>query len=166
MAGLGWSLHRLWSSAWYTYPDSELKVLTDELKSKLEAQRTKAVPAQGQPKSSKPGRPKLKPDTPETPGAGSASEPADEQDQSPEEVKIVAVGDLVKITYLDPPKRTKKMYITDQENQQNNDMCYKNSPLGKVLLNREEGEEVLLLVKNVYKSILIESITKGAPLKN
>ncbi|MDR2301666.1 MAG: DUF4011 domain-containing protein [Deltaproteobacteria bacterium] len=179
LTGLGWKLGRLWTSAWYANPDGELEALKTALDLNLsEAQAALAkLPPTPDPLAA-PGSPAdgFAPDqdieddldqelddedTDDDPGVLG---PEAQSSPGPDDVKRVAVGDLVKIKYLDPPQSTKEIFIVDSDNGLGENYYPKDSPLALVLLDQEEEDEVQFLRDKRIKNILIESITKGAAL--
>ncbi|MDR0621399.1 MAG: DUF4011 domain-containing protein [Deltaproteobacteria bacterium] len=184
LSGLGWKLARLWTGAWYANPQGELAALKAELEKNLsEAQASLAKlppPRQHRPDPAGPLGPDG--DLPDTPKDDSDSEspeslespddfgptgdrpaPTDDQPAGPETAKRVAVGDRVTVRYLDEPQKVKEILITESENDPEKNHYAKTSPLGRVLMDQEEEDEVQLLIKNSVQSILIESIVKAAP---
>jgi transcription elongation GreA/GreB family factor len=184
LTGLGWKLGRLWSSAWYANPEGELAALKAALALNLD--QAQAALAKLPPLAQAPaldGFPSAASmaiegteDGDDADAFGDASEDqtisgqtglaqseAPDQDSAQDpNVKQVAVGDLVKITYLEEPKSTKEILITAATDDPEQNLISKNSPLGKILIDQEEEDEVQLLVNKTVRNILIESITKGA----
>lgn len=153
LEGLGWYLHRIWSTNWFNDQHSEIEKLRlrmeetlAEQQRKLEEEKTAvfhlSVPTRTE--------------------EDKEEEIAAEGQLKPEEDRsvIVEIGDRVHITDSDSQSRL-ELLLTDGEDDPANGIVNKEHFLGKALLGSELGEEVEFLEDNRIHLVVVEKIEKG-----
>jgi transcription elongation GreA/GreB family factor len=178
LTGLGWKLNRIWSSAWYANPGAELAALKQGMETRLaKAQEELAKLPRGPEPGSEPATlsdrqegdatfPKRQmAGSPQPPDYLAFSNPNTEMAKvaTEEKAELAAVGDLVKIRYLDSPDKTMDIRLTQSRNDPQQGLVSKDSPLGSAILDQEVEDEVQFLANNEVKTVLIVSIDKAHP---
>ena len=156
LEGLGWHLHRIWSTNWFNDQGSEIEKLRlrieetlAERKRKLEEEETARL---------------------------FAASPVEHEEQSgadaeaslwmsPEEgnledgLNVVEIGDRVHIVDLDSQSKWNFLLTAGEDNPVGGTISVK-QPLGEALLGSELGEEVEFLVNNRIHLVTVEKIIK------
>ncbi len=167
LESLGWKLHRIWSTDWFNSPRREAERLRAVLSSRMGELRARqaefAVPTiVDAPKrhiellkvSSEPLGPLFASIPSATPmQLGSAAEGD----------RRVAVGDTVRIRYLDGDRKVRELTISREPSDLDRGIVNLGAPIARALLGAELGDEVELLIKTQVRRAIIERITKSDP---
>jgi very-short-patch-repair endonuclease len=181
LEGLGWNLHRIWSTDWFNNPRKEAEVLR-----RVVSERIKAL------KERETVRSKMAPAAPssvdlkfnELPTAKEVPATKDIQASlnllSPKESPVVAavklvpgnnaevieIGDTVRLRYLTHDKNTIQITITPEKNDPSKGKINHLSPLAEAILGAEEDEEVEVLNGSYLRRAIVEKIVeKGTIFK-
>ena len=153
LEGLGWHLHRIWSTNWFNDQRSEIEKLRirieetlAEQKRKLEEKRTEVAHA---------------------PAPLEAEEQKEEEIATEEHVKtdedrsnMVEIGDRVHIVDSDTLRR-QELILAEEKDDPANGIVSKKHFFGVALLGAELGEEVEFLEDNRLHLVTVEKIEKG-----
>jgi len=179
LEGLGWRLHRIWSTDWFSNPKREAERLRQAIAQRLEqlkakeqdyvrapAAETKTAPAPAYPASAgsskTPGQYtgyrrdtlKLRDSSADLRASvGPASPVASQADSG------VAIGDTVRVTYLAGGKEV-RVKITRDSSDAEKGIIHCATPLAEALLGAEEGEEVSILIRNQVQRARVEEIIR------
>ncbi|MDR1110783.1 MAG: GreA/GreB family elongation factor [Deltaproteobacteria bacterium] len=153
LAGLGWKLRRIWSSGWLTDQEGETERLREALEGALaEAkgapQRLPSCPAATRAGPAAAGLP------------GDAGPGAAQRDEVGSRARQAAIGDKVRIAFLDGDRETREVLITRSEDDPGLGLVSASSALGQALIDQEEEDEVQILVGSTVRNLIVESITK------
>ena len=167
LEGLGWRLHRIWSTDWFHNPQREAEKLRDAISSRLDELKQRefeyAAPTARVPE--KPQRaassaivlPPLSNERPFSPQEVSASQTQKARTNG----RAVEVGDTVRVKYLNGSQKTLQVMISRSKSDPSQGIVYCETPIAKALLGAEEGDEVEVLVGSYVKPAIIEQIIKG-----
>jgi very-short-patch-repair endonuclease len=170
LEGLGWRLHRIWSTDWFNNPAREADRLRGVIASRLEELKRRefeySTPPPPQPKRA---------ETHVTPARETlvlplfkdekASEPKPVASQTPSGAQNgagVAVGDTVRVKYLNEDQKTLQITISNKKSDPSLGIVYYETPLARALLGAEIGDEVEVLVGSYVKPAIVEQILKAA----
>lgn len=163
LEGLGWRLHRIWSTDWFNNPRSEC----DKLR-KVIAERLAFLRAREHEFGSRPARIVLQEIAPTKVGTADLFDDAPIQEKlgrpapsSKREGRRVEIGDTVRVRYLTDEKRTVKVTISKSQSDIAQGVVHYRTPLAKALLGAETGDEVEVLVGSYIKPAVIEAITQS-----
>lgn len=160
LEGLGWKLHRIWSTDWFNNSRQEAerlrKAIADRLIS-LKAREHEFVLAQDK----------------DLVASTSAEEDLtiSEPTLEPAPTRVsqlaknegrVEVGDTVRVRYLTDDKRTIKVTISDAQSDTSQGIIHHRTPMATALLGAEEGDEVEVLVGSYIRPAVVENILKHA----
>ncbi|WP_456707986.1 AAA domain-containing protein [Bradyrhizobium sp. USDA 4452] len=166
LEGLGWRLHRIWSTDWFNSPRQEAEKLRKAIIDQLAAlkRREKEFLRTPQP-SATPAEIRVKPEQ-RGPDVLSDSEPiiverSDSKQPSSNNDRRVEVGDTVKFRYLTDDKRTINVTISKAQSDTSRGIIHHLTPVATALLGAEEGDEVEVLVGSYIRPAIIERISKG-----
>jgi len=165
LEGLGWKLHRIWSTDWFNNPRQEAERLRSVITTQLAALKAREHEFVQSPKTSgiikslvHDTRP---PATNDFFGDEAPPRPAAVQAKPTEQSESrVEVGDTVRVRYLNDDKRVVRITISDSESDPARGIVYHSAPLAAALLGAEPGEEVEVLVGSYIRPAVIESISK------
>jgi hypothetical protein len=180
LEGLGWKIHRIWSTDWFNNPSQQAAILRrvieermDELKSKEKSfiqsdiittrpsikvpeetlvKRTDAI--KGHETVSKKGSAQqlsFLNDTNQAPVS-------DDHSSQSTSVNRVMVGDTVRVRYLGDDKRTVQFKISLEKSDLSNGIINYKTPIAEAILDAEEGDEIEILVGSYLKSAIVEKI--------
>jgi transcription elongation GreA/GreB family factor len=166
LEGLGWKLHRIWSTDWFNNPRQEAERLRSVIATRLSALKEREHEF-GQPlttsdvgkSAAQDNRP---PDTKDLfadegrPGTVAARSITAESGDN-----RVEVGDTVRVRYLSDDKRVVHITISDTESDPSRGIVYRATPIAAALLGAEKGEEVEVLVGSYIRPAVIEDISKN-----
>ncbi len=165
---LGWELHRIWSTDWFTDSTKEgarlRKAIEDRLVFLKAQEVTAAVSRLDQPTSTTEGNildhegPPA--EDPEEPVATSNSVPPRTEAPSSYD-KSVEVGDTVRVVYLDGDRAPRDVTVSNTRNAPDLGIVHVSEPLGWALFGAEEGDEIEILVGNSVRMAKIEKVIKG-----
>ena len=150
LEGLGWHLHRIWSTNWFNDQNLEIEKLRLRIEETL-AERKQKLEEEG------------------TTGLVATS-PAEHEEQNgvdtetslwmpPEEGDVVEIGDRVHILDSDTQSR-QNLLLTAGEGDPVSGTVGVRHPLGEALLGSELGEEVEFLTDNRIHLVTVEKIVK------
>lgn len=172
LEGLGWKLHRIWSTDWFNHPRQEAERLRlaiaermKELKARehtftrsgysvsekvvdtprtIEPPRDLFYAASAEARQTSPTKPNIP-----TPTAIDTS-------------KTVEVGDTVRVRYLAGDKSTIQIKISSKASDPSKGVVHFKAPIASALLGAEKGDEVEVLVGSYMRPAIVESIVKGS----
>jgi transcription elongation GreA/GreB family factor len=167
LEGLGWKLHRIWSTDWFNNPRQEVerlrKIIVDrlaELKGReREFQRPQPPPM--------PATVKLQERITEddlTSVDGEDGPLPIQPDSGTRDDHRVEVGDTVRFRYLTDDKKTLKVTISKAQSDTSQGIIHYRTPVASALLGAEEGDEVEVLVGSYIRPAMVESISKSADI--
>jgi very-short-patch-repair endonuclease len=170
LEGLGWRLHRIWSTDWFNNPVREADRLRGVIASRLEELKRREFQYSTPP----PPEPK-RAETHVAPTREALVVPLfkDEKASEPKPVAVemlsssqneggVAVGDTVRVKYLTEDQKTLQITISKKKSDPSLGIVYYETPLARALLGAEIGDEVEVLVGSYVKPAIVEQIVKGA----
>lgn len=164
LEGLGWQLHRIWSTNWFNNPRHEAERLRNLLSLRMEELKARAAEFTLWPASVEPS-PVTELPSPE-PDPTLSNQPNDEGLAIPVVNSrtdcSVAIGDTVRVRYLTGDCKTLQLTINKSKSDLANGVVHCDAPIAKALLGAEEGEEVEVLAGTHVRPAVIESITKNS----
>ena len=184
---LGWRLHRIWSTDWFRDPRGEAKKLREAIALILDERKADTrdwsnADYEGALRDEDP--PMVDPrnlNSHKTPfydvdddnnlftdsgrpdrgllDKSASNEPVEEAAANvQDDARTIQVGDRVRARYLDQDMATLLVIISATKHDPANGIIGQGTPLAEVLLDREEGEEVEVLVGHRLRRAVIESI--------
>jgi very-short-patch-repair endonuclease len=164
LEGLGWKLHRIWSTDWFNDPRKEAERLRGLIATTLSELKSRAAEFVDE---AKPTSPMILESIQIPPSVFEAS-PRDPDVLQPTigvrlsatTDKSVGIGDTVRVRYLTDDKKTVRITISKTQSDPVNGVIHFQTPIAKALLGAEEGDEVDVLVGSYVRSAVIESISK------
>lgn len=162
---LGWKLHRIWSTDWFNNPSKEGDRLRSVLVARLADLKKKESeflrsPSVAEAQNSDGGTEKA--------GAQIAAvatqanrQPAQQNLFDRRQAEGVAVGDTVRVRYIDGDRKTIQVTISQSLNAPDNGIIHHKSPIGNALLGAEQGDEVEILVGSYIRRAIVESVTRA-----
>lgn len=166
LEGLGWRLHRIWSTDWFNNPRQEAEKLRKAIIDQLAAlkRREKEFLRTPQPSATSPEI-RVKPEQRAPDVFGDSKPiivgPSDSKQPSSKNDRRVEVGDTVKFRYLTDDKRTINVTISKAQSDTSRGIVHHLTPVATALLGAEEGDEVEVLVGSYIRPAIIERISKG-----
>jgi very-short-patch-repair endonuclease len=168
LQGLGWRLHRIWSTDWFNNPRREADRMRETIVSRLEELRRRefefAAPAAGEPTNAEVATgpapesvvlPLLEKEPPSRPATVNKTDGA-------ESGRRIAVGDTVRMRYLTDDRKTLQITISKAKSDPSEGLVYHEAPVARALLGAEVGDEVEVLVGSYVRPAVVERIIKGA----
>jgi transcription elongation GreA/GreB family factor/very-short-patch-repair endonuclease len=187
LEGLGWRLHRIWSTDWFNNPVREAERLRQVIAERLGKLKETEVQYSRSPVATKPpvARPKSIPTSSQADGSlratdkGGNGKIAQSQvagvsksnvPEHPAQASIgkratntgVSIGDTVRVKYLTEGGKELNVKISREKSDPGNGIVYYETPLAKALLGAEEGDEVTVLIGNQVRAAKIEEIIRIA----
>jgi hypothetical protein len=172
LEGLGWRLHRIWSTDWFNNPRREGDKLRSIIASRLEELKRRAFEygtptpqphghrtAESTPASS---REAVVPLFKEEKESASTVTVINESGRTAENDRGIAVGDTVRMKYLTDGQKTLQVTISKAKSDPTQGIVNHETPVAKALLGAEVGDEVEVLVGSYVKPAVVERIIKGA----
>ena len=167
---LGWELHRIWSTDWFTDPGKEAARLRKAIELRLEAlQRDRVFVAPAA--SSDPTTEAVCEPQGSEEFVHSEVRPLDgEMGTSPlisavngtqSDAHSIETGDTVRVFYLDGDLSAREVTLSDTRNAPDQGVVHKDAPLGVALIGAEEGDEVEILVGNSVRVARVDKVIKG-----
>ena len=164
LEGLGWKLHRIWSTDWFNNPRQEAERLRQVIIERLAELKLHEHDFQGPKNTPRPSPIKVEEQLADEDPRSVDQEIAPLQVQ-PEPRAIdahrVEVGDTVRFRYLTDDKKTIKVTISKAQSDTSRGIIHYRTPVASALLGGEEGDEVEVLVGSYIRPALIESISKS-----
>lgn len=158
LEGLGWKIHRIWSTDWFNNPSQQAHILRQVIEARLlelnatEAQHV-AAPAPASPS---------RVDLPAASRGGSqngAERHINKGAASDRDDTIrVSIGDTVRVRYLSGDKNVVQFTISRDHSDPSSGVIHYKKPIAEALLGAEEGEEVEILVGSYLRPALLEKI--------
>jgi len=163
LEGLGWKLHRIWSTDWFNNPRQEVERLRKVIATRLaelkgrehEFKRSKAPMAtpiilqervtEGDPKSV---------------DEEVNSLPIQRKSKAKDDHRV-EVGDTVRFRFLADDKKALKVTISKTQSDTSRGIVHYRTPVASALLGAEEGDEVEVLVGSYIRPARVEGISKG-----
>jgi very-short-patch-repair endonuclease len=188
LEGLGWRLHRIWSTDWFNNPAREAERLRQAITERLAKLKEKeldygriavAEPPLFRPRSalvsSQPDvglRNSIKARDGEIAqsrisrvGTGDIlKRPAQRSIDKREIATCVSIGDTVRVKYLADGGKELNVKISREKSDPSRGIVYCETPLAKALIGAEEGDEVSVLIGNQVRAAKIEEIIRGAEM--
>ncbi len=169
LEGLGWNLHRIWSTDWFDNPRKEAGRLREAIQDRLaslqaadrdsHAERQEAVASVEQEETDA----SLETAEPEA-EIWTEDRTSDEKVDTEPEVATgaVEIGDSIQVRYLTGAQNTLEVTISRSINRPDQGIVHVSEPLARALLDSEaeEGDEIEVLVGNYVRRALVERITK------
>ncbi|MGD0421085.1 MAG: DUF4011 domain-containing protein [Xanthobacteraceae bacterium] len=165
LEGLGWRLHRIWSTDWFNNSRQEAERLRKIIVERLAALKThehEYTRTSGQSETAEAGtdtrtvQPRLLDVEQVMP---SAPLPAF---RTQDKEKRVEVGDTVRVRYLAGDKRTIKITISGTQSEPSRGIVHHQSPVASAILGTEEGDEIEILAGSYIQPVVVESILKNS----
>lgn len=185
LEGLGWRLHRIWSTDWFNNPVRETErlrqVIADRLAKLKETEfqfsrseaAAKSAPADRAPSLA--ASPQIRVDLRTAGKSGNAEIRPGRRSEGGKEKLIelpangkpvvstaVSIGDTVRVKYLADDGKELNVKISRDKSDPGNGIVYCETPLAKALLGAEEGDEVTVLIGNQVRAAKIEQIIRTA----
>ena len=164
LEGLGWELHRIWSTDWFNNPRKEGERLREIISARLET--LKSTESQYEIDNAPTHTHSIvREDLFELSEVHENEvEPVKEAD-TPKDTSIsdlsVQVGDTVRVKYLTGDMSTYQFSISENDSAPEKGIIHQRSPIANALLGAEEGEEVEVLIGSKVRSASIEEIVKA-----
>lgn len=161
LEGLGWKLHRIWSTDWFNSPRQEAEKLRTAITSQLAALKLREkefsktlVPqldasAGGEKVEQsvrQSGLPIIVPPLKEVP--------------SPSSERRVEIGDTVRFRYLTDDQKVINVTISQGQSDTSRGIVHHLTPVASALLGAEEGDEIEVLVGSYIRPAMIERVSK------
>lgn len=163
LEGLGWRFHRIWSTDWFNNPRQEAERIRAVLSARMEELKARegefthnVVTVLGE-----------KRDEPLTvvrheQTSDLFSVPISSSNAESFPVRGVAVGDTVRVRYLDGDGKVLLLTISKAKSDISSGVINFEAPIAKALLGAEEGDEVEVLNGPYVRPAVIEEIKKNA----
>ncbi len=180
LEGLGWKIHRIWSTDWFNNPSQQATVLRraidermGELKAKeksftqstlITTQRPIIIPEHSRKQQSSETkkneiRRKIGNEEQLSFLNDVKSAPVSDVKQlQPAVTNRVMVGDTVRVRYLSDDKRVVQLKISLEQSDISNGIINYKMPIAEAILDAEEGDEVEILVGSYLKPAIVEKI--------
>jgi very-short-patch-repair endonuclease len=158
LEGLGWRLHRIWSTDWFANPAKQAEILRGVIEARFTELRER---------ESEFSRPLAI-----TPAVTEADKEIEGAAPSPENDEVVSsnlpvarskpggvsIGDTVRVRYLTHDKNVVQFTISSERSDPDNGIIYFQKPIAEALLGAEEGDEVEILVGTYVRQAVLEKI--------
>jgi very-short-patch-repair endonuclease len=171
LEGLGWRLHRIWSTDWFNHPEREAEKLRTVIASRLDELKSREF------EYATPMQPEQAQSVPESvyeaalPTPSGENQPPDAANRrGSEEIRPaptppgngrgVAVGDTVRVKYLAGNRDTLQITISKTKCDPSQGIVHHEKPVAKALLGAQVGEEVEVLIGSYVRRAVVESIMK------
>lgn len=163
---LGWELHRIWSTDWFTDAAKEAARLRKAIEDRLDILKAQEMTAAT-----------TLLDQPTSISVDSLDQeilPIDETEKTADAPKVmstpatsqsyetsVEIGDTVRVVYLDGDRAPLELTLSNTRNAPDLGIVHVTEPLGWALFGAEEGDEIEVLVGNSVRMAKIERVTKN-----
>jgi very-short-patch-repair endonuclease len=165
---LGWKLHRIWSTDWFSNPRQEAERLRKAIGDRLTVLKAREHEYQ-QKTSERPVAAIVASDivapTAIDDEIQTAPVPIRPRNKARNESRV-EVGDTVRVRYLTDDKRTIKVTLSNLQSDTARGIVHHRTPLASALLGAEEGDEVEVLVGSYIRPAMVESISKDVETGN
>ncbi|MBR0931704.1 DUF4011 domain-containing protein [Bradyrhizobium diazoefficiens] len=163
LEGLGWKLHRIWSTDWFNNPRQEAEKLRAAIASQLgdlklrEKEFSKAIqPLRDEPE----GREEV--GQPVGPPGDPIVLPSVNEVSSHSSERRIEIGDTVRFRYLTDDKKVINVTISQGQSDTSQGIVHHLTPVASALLGAEEGDEIEVLVGSYIRPAIIERVSKGS----
>jgi transcription elongation GreA/GreB family factor/very-short-patch-repair endonuclease len=164
LEGLGWKLHRIWSTDWFNNPRQEAERLRQVIVDRLAELKLLEREFQGSNDAPAPAPTKLEErlvdEDPHSLGQEIALSQIQLQPRALDAHRV-EVGDTVRFRYLTDDKKIIRVTISKAQSDASRGIIHYRTPVASALLGAEEGDEVEVLIGSYIRSALIESISKS-----
>jgi transcription elongation GreA/GreB family factor len=160
LTNLGWKLHRIWSTSWFSDPSKERQRLQIAVEDRLQELQRSGLPSSAlKPVEQKPSRVEEATTIREIKSQNKINE--DEHHAIFSNDDIVEIGDTVRVRYLDGEQSVREVKLSDMHDAPEHGIININKPLGRALLDAELGEQIEILNGNFVRKAQVEHITKA-----
>lgn len=170
LEGLGWTLHRIWSTDWFRSPKGELDRLKQRIDERVEylQKQDRPEPRRAFVDEEEHGLAAANEDATSAPAAVEVAQEASLELLEPElqlpiqqsDRKTVGVGSKVKIEHLFAGGEKMVLTLIAGENDPENGLLSVDAPLGEALLDAQEGDKVEYQVGRYIREARILSVEK------
>lgn len=171
LAGLGWKLHRIWSTDWFNDPNKEvdrLRLVVEERLNFLKEEQARTVADWSVDSGGQLATEESEGGEDDTGDLANvemqAAEHLDRDRDSPvrfASTDFIEVGDTVRVRFLSGTPSVVEATLSDVRNAPTEHVVHVSAPLGSVLLGAEEGDQISVLAGNFVREAIIEKVTKG-----
>lgn len=160
LEGLGWKIHRIWSTDWFNSPAQQADILRRVIETRLAELKAKEKDFKVGPAKTNldAGVKSFSSEAPPLQSNKEAVENTRAKAAEPGDVVRVAVGDTVRVRHLTDDKRVVQFRISRDQSDASNGVVYYKGPIAEALLGAEEGEEVEILVGSYLRPAVLEKI--------
>ena len=169
LEGLGWQLHRVWSTDWFNNPQREVEKLRAVISSRIDELKRREFEfrptASRQPDKSQASQAReaiILPLFSEDKSPPPRGTPASQPQKAVKNGRAIGVGDTVRVKYLTDDRKALQIRITRSKSEPSQGIVNYETPVAKALLGAEEGDVVEVLVGSYVKPAVVERIIKGA----
>jgi very-short-patch-repair endonuclease len=154
LEGLGWKLHRIWSTDWFNNPQREAEKLRAAISDRLARLKApKRFPVEAVDKAAAEPRIHVSP---------VSSSKVTRTAPTVSRNSTIEVGDRVRVRYLTDDKRTINIVISKSASNTSQGIINELTPMAKALLGAEQGDEVEVLIGSYIRPAVVEHIEKRA----
>ena len=161
---LGWRLHRIWSTDWFTNPRRQAEILRQVIARRMEELKAKEEEFTRYTIAPAPAPSAI----PEPPLAASTPEPLVAKRYKLKEAKATgkaSVGDTVRVRFLVGDKRTVQVTISRDVSDPSQGIIHFKSPMAEALIGAEKGDEVEILVGSYIRQAIIEDVARAKAMQ-
>ncbi|WP_080654903.1 DUF4011 domain-containing protein [Bradyrhizobium japonicum] len=162
LEGLGWKLHRIWSTDWFNNPRQEAEKLRAAIANQLAALKLREkefTKAPQPPLDRKVGGAEVR--RPVAQQGRPFVVPPFEEALSLRDERRIEIGDTVRFRYLTDDKKVINVTISQRQSDASQGMVHHLTPVASALLGAEEGDEIEVLVGSYIRPAIIERVSKG-----
>ncbi|MCB1526945.1 MAG: DUF4011 domain-containing protein [Hyphomicrobiaceae bacterium] len=166
LEGLGWRLHRIWSTDWFNNPHREIEKLRTAIVMRMEELRAREHEfSTPRPRSDNKYGATNVDNTDRDENIIRTLPGTSTMQKARVESAGVQIGDTVRVRYLDQDKKMLQVTITTQTSNTALGLIHFEAPIAQALLGAEEGDEVEILVGSYVRAAVVEKITRRANLR-
>jgi transcription elongation GreA/GreB family factor len=164
LEGLGWRLHRIWSTDWFNHPGREAEKLREIIAScvnELKSRESEYMPKQRESENSRVVREQVYEAALRTPSNENEQHTATGRNGSQQDGnRGIAIDDTVRLKYLDGDRNTLQITISKGGSDPAQGIVNHQTPVAKALLGAEVGDEVEVLIGSYVRPAVVERITR------
>jgi transcription elongation GreA/GreB family factor len=161
LEGLGWKLHRIWSTDWFNNPLKEIEKLRRAVELRLEELKAREAEFTVS-KAADAANAELVASSPNISSFAPSREALKAESSIVRSTTSVAIGDTVRVRYLDQGGKTLQVTIDEFASDPDNGIIRADTPVAQALLGAEKDEEVQILVGSYVRNAVIEAVIKRA----
>jgi hypothetical protein len=165
LENLGWRLHRIWSTDWFTNPRRQAELLREVITKRIAELKAKEAEFAYQPSEFSISQRTAEYPSGETLPLFDVAQPhlAKASPQQPKRTKEtraqgISVGDTVRVRYLVGDKKVVQVTISKSGSDPSQGIIHFRSPMAEALIGAEKGDEVEILVGSYVRQAVIEDI--------